>query len=296
MSLHAELHRGIPDLVFYVMVRITRNVKRKPLTLLLLFLCFLSNCAYAQISLCSWNIENFGKSKSDSAIEIIANTVNSFDIVAIVEVVAGDGGAQAVARLNDALNRKGFKWDYTISDPTYSSSYKTERYAFLWKPSKVSKVGSAWLEKKYSVEIDREPYYARFRAKGKEFTLAAFHAITKSKQPETEIKYFKFLPSEYPADNLIFIGDFNCPESHTVFNPLKTMGYLPVLTNQKTSLRQECINGDCLASEFDNAFINTRKITLVKAGIIHFYRTLNTISEAREISDHVPVYCHFNLQ
>ncbi len=52
--------------------------------------------------------------------------------------MAGYGGAQAVARLADELNRKGTKWDYVISDPTSSSAYKTERYAFIWKTSKVT--------------------------------------------------------------------------------------------------------------------------------------------------------------
>jgi hypothetical protein len=59
-----------------------------------------------------------------------------------------------------------------------------------------------------------------------------FHAITKAKQPETEIKYFKFCPP-HPDLNPLFVGDFNCPQSHTVFIPLKKMGYQSVLVNQK---------------------------------------------------------------
>jgi hypothetical protein len=137
-------------------------------------------------------------------------------------VVAKDpGGAQAIARLTGELNRMGDKWDYTISDPTSSSAYKAERYAYLWKTSKVKKVGNAWLEKRYSQEIDREPFYVTFDIKGKLFTVVNFHAITKSLQPETEFKYFKFLPAAYPSLNLVFCGDFNCPQSHTVYNPLR---------------------------------------------------------------------------
>src|SRR6266498_5260719 len=195
---------------------IIRKMK-KNLTLLL-FINF-SHVLYAHITICSWNLENFGKSKNDSTINFIANTVKDYDVIAIQEVVAGDGGAQAVARLSDALNRKGFKWDYTISEPTVSSSYKTERYAFIWKTSRLTIIGKAWLEKKYNLEIDREPFFATFKTNGKLFTIVTFHAITKTKQPETEIKYFKFLPAEYPNNNLIFCGDFNCPQSHTVFNP-----------------------------------------------------------------------------
>ena len=254
----------------------------------------LSTPLFPQTKLLSWNIENLGSSKSNSEISFIANTLRDIDIVAIQEVVAGDGGAQAVAKLADELNRKGAKWDYTISDPTSSSAYKTERYAFLWKTSKVKKIGKAWLEKKYHLEIDREPYYCTFQYENKQFTVVNFHAITKNMQPETEIKYFKFLPEEYPNLNLIFVGDFNCPQSHTVLNPLKKMGYLPILVNQKTSLKKECVNGDCLASEFDNIFYNT-KIKKLNSGILPFYKNFNSLKEARKISDHIPIWMEFSL-
>jgi len=257
---------------------------------------FLGAFANAPISVCSWNLENFGKSKSDTTIEFIANTVKDFDVVAIQEVVAGYGGSQAVAKLCDVLNRKGAKWDYTVSDPTSSNnSYKVERYAFIWKTSKLKKIGDAWLEKQYSMEIDREPFFATFKSSDKLFTLVNFHAITKSKQPETEIKYFKFLPAEYPDLNLLFCGDFNCPQSHTVFNPLKTMGYKPIFSGQKTSLKQECVNDECLSSEFDNLFFNTAKVTFIKSGVIAFYTKFPVLQEARTISDHIPIFFTFSL-
>src|SRR5438552_17356252 len=100
----------------------------KKIFFLLLFIN-ITYVLYAQITICSWNLENFGKSKNDSTINFIAGTVKEYDIIAIQEVVAGDGGALAVSRLSDALNRKGYKWDYRISDPTISSSHNAaERY------------------------------------------------------------------------------------------------------------------------------------------------------------------------
>jgi hypothetical protein len=122
-----------------------------------------------------------------------------------------------------------------------------------------------------------------------------FHAITKSKQPETEIKYFKFLPAEYPQLHLIFTGDFNCPQSHTVFNPLKKMGYIPILIGQKTSLKQACKNNECLASEFDNVFYQTSQFKKTDAGSIPFYKNFNSLKEARKISDHIPIWIEFTL-
>lgn len=257
---------------------------------LCLFFLLFSTTFYCQISICSWNIENLGKSKSDSTITSIAALIKDYDLVALQEVVAGNGGAQAVAKLADELNREGTQWDYVVSDPTSGNSYKTERYAFLWKTSKIKLKGNAWLEQKYNLEIDREPFFATFEHAEKTFTLVTFHAITKSKQPETEIKYFKFLPAEYPNLNLIFAGDFNCPQSHTVFNPLKKMGYQSVFENQKTSLKKECYNDECLASEFDNIFYNVSKTKIIENGVLHFYKKFNTILKAREISDHIPIW------
>jgi deoxyribonuclease-1-like protein len=263
--------------------------------ILVLFL-LLSASLQAQLKLVSWNIENLGKSKSDSTLIFIANTLKNYDLVALQEVVAGDGGAQTVAQLADELNRRGAKWDYVISNPTTSSAYKTERYAFLWKTSKVKKIGRAWLEEIYNLQIDREPYYCTFEYEKKQLTIANFHAITKNKQPETEIKYFKYLPAQYPNLNLIFLGDFNCPQSHTVFNPLKKMGYASAFVNQKTSLKKNCVKGNCLASEFDNIWYDNAKIVVRNSKVIPFYEAFQSLEKARKISDHIPITTEITIK
>ena len=254
-----------------------------------LTLFLFSQFIFAQLKLVSWNIQNFGKSKTDTEIAFVANILKQYDVIAIQEVVAGFGGAQAVARLGDVLNRKGDKWDYVISDRTFTSSYKTERYAFLWKVNKLKIVGKPWLEKNYRVEIDREPFFCTFEYNKNVFTLVNFHAITKSKQPETEIKYFKLLPNLYPKLNLIFVGDFNCPDTHSVFNPLKKMGYASVFVNQKTTIKKKCQTNNCLASVFDNIWYNTSKVKVVNPKVIHFYLQFPTLLEAHKISDHIPI-------
>jgi deoxyribonuclease-1-like protein len=249
------------------------------------------------ISLCSWNIKDFGKTKSDAEINFIAEIVKDYDVVLIQEVVAKDpGGAQAVGRLGEALKRKGAKWEYRISDPTSGeNSYKRERYAILWKTSKLTIVGKPWLEQKFHAEINREPFYITFASGSKQFTVVNFHAITKTMQPETEVKYLKFLPDQYPVLNLLFCGDFNLPESHTVFNPLKKMNYKPALLNQKTTIKKSGPGDDCLISAFDNVFYNSKKIKPVSAGVIHFYKSFDDLFQANAISDHLPIYFKFSL-
>jgi endonuclease/exonuclease/phosphatase family metal-dependent hydrolase len=256
---------------------------------------FFSLTVFSQTKLLSWNIQNFGKSKSDQEIAFIANTVKDYDIIAIQEVVAGNGGAQAVARLAEELNLKGTKWDYRISDPTSSNTRGTERYAFVWKTSKLKLKGKPWLEQKYHNEIEREPYFATFEIKNKTITIAAFHAIPKSKHPETEIKYLKLLPKEYPTLNLLFAGDFNCSQSHSVFSPIKKMGFPPILENQKTSLKTKPKGSEYLASEYDNMFYKTSSINYLKSDVILFYKKFISLKEARKISDHLPIWFEFSL-
>lgn len=65
-------------------------------TMLFLFvLCFFQASAQ-KIRVCSWNLKDFGQSKSDEEIGYIASVVKSFDVLAIQEVVAGYGGPKAV--------------------------------------------------------------------------------------------------------------------------------------------------------------------------------------------------------
>jgi deoxyribonuclease-1-like protein len=275
---------------YFTLSKLSFNKSR----LIFFFLFFVVESAFGSISICSWNLQNFGNMKSDIEVAFIATTIQNYDVIAIQEVITGNGGTLVVARLVALMNIRGGSWDYTISDPTTSNSSTTsERYVFIWNKKAVTKLGNAWLENHYVVDIDREPYFDTFRKEGKEFTVVTFHAKPKAKQPETEIKYFKFFPALYPKLNLIFCGDFNCPQYHTVFNPLKTMGYNPAFIGQKTTLRMKCINVDCLASEYDNFFYNPKKIIFLKSGVIHFYESFSTMGKARRISDHVPIYLTF---
>lgn len=85
------------------------------------------------------------------------------------------------------------------------------------------------------------------------------------------------------------MGDFNCPQSNTVFNPLKTMGYSSAFQNQKTSLKKQCKNNNCLASEYDNIWYNKNKIEVKNSKVIHFYKDFGNLQQAKVISDHIPI-------
>ncbi len=250
------------------------------------------------ISVLTWNIANFGHTKSDQEVNYMAKKIVGFDIIALQEVVGKSGGADAVIRLAYSLDSlcESCEWAYAISLRTTGSPYQSERYAYLWKRSKIRHIGMARLDENYRDKIEREPFLATFEVGAKRFTLVSFHALPKSRQPETEIKYLKYFPDKYPDKHLIFLGDFNIPYTHSVFNPLKEMGYRPALIDQKTSLRQECFKGDCLASMYDNIFYPSTYVKKEASGIVHFYKDFNgDMKAAKHISDHTPVFLKFSL-
>lgn len=242
-----------------------------------------------EVNICSWNLKDFGKSKSDQTLEFIARTLDAFDIIAIQEVVAGAGGPQAVTKLTEKLNKGGKEWLYEVS-PVTSGTTTNERYAFIWKSTKVKKQGKGWLDSNYRSSIKREPFLSRFAVNGKSITVVSFHALPKTKNPEVEIKYLQFFPKKYPLHRLLFCGDFNLPQTHTVFNTLKSLNYLPALLGQKTSLRQQCLDDDCLASEYDNFYVNQTHLNVLESGVLHFYRLFDNLKAAKKVSDHLPIY------
>ncbi|GIV58060.1 MAG: deoxyribonuclease [Rhodothermaceae bacterium] len=243
-----------------------------------------------RLHLVTWNLYNFGRSKDDTEMAFIARQLRHADLVAVQEVSTSPPGAQAVARLADELGRTGTAWDYVVSDPTTGDG--SERYAFLWKASRVRLIGRPWLEASLADALDREPFLARFEhvQTGQRLLVASFHAVPTSKKPEREIRLLDALHTRYTDDHLVLVGDFNLPQDDPAYDGLRRAGYAPALIGQKTSLKMRRTNGEHLASEYDNIFFERAPLRVEEAGVIDFTETFATLREARRISDHLPVY------
>ena len=246
------------------------------------------------INIISWNIRDFGKTKNTEELEKIAHIIKDADIVAIQEVVSGYGGAQAVAKLSDILNRKGAKWDYIVSDPTKSSKYMTERYAFIWKTKRIKIKNRGTLIKELELEIEREPLLVDFYIDGKRFSVMNFHSIPHSKNPRIEIEKLTDYIINKSNSPLLLAGDFNLSEDDNVFKRFLSNDYLPSLTNKKTTLKYKCDIGNYLNYNIDNIFYSS-DIQKLKSDVIDFVITCDEIENARKLSDHLPVYLKFKL-
>ena len=253
---------------------------------------------HGSVSLASWNIRHLGRTKTPEDIYEIANILRNFDIVAIQEVVAKDpAGAQAVGKIADELNRMGAKWDYQISDPTKSpSNNMSERYAFLWKTSKVSIVNRAYLDKDLEDLCYREPFIADYKKKGSSeiFHIVNYHSRKFYDKPEEEIINFIDYPKKLKSNKIIIAGDFNLSEKHEVWKPLYRIGFKSALNKERTTLKMKCKNGDYLSHSIDNIYY-TPGIDMFQAKTIDFVGSCDNLERAREISDHLPVFMEFNI-
>jgi len=251
------------------------------------------------ISLVSWNIRDLGGSKNEEEIEKIVQLLRDFDLVAIQEVVAKDPkGAQAVAKIAYGLNRTGSKWDYKVSDPTHSpSAYSSERYAFIWKTSKITLENTPFLDKKLEDVVVREPFIGLFKAieSMEQFYVVNFHSRKFNDHPEKEIKFFKAYPERLKSQNIIIAGDFNLNEKHTVWNPLYSKGYLSALKVSPTTLKIKCKNENYLNHSIDNIFYNEATMKVSTSGKVDFVGSCDNLTKARFISDHLPVFMEFSF-
>ena len=253
----------------------------------------------SEYTIVSWNISNFGQSRDDTEIELIADLLNDADIIAIQEVVAKDpGGAKAVARLVEELNRKGSSWDYRISHPTASrSSHVSERYAFIWRRSKFQVTGGRpFLVSELASLVDREPFVIQLSPKDSEaeLTLINFHACTHKKHfPERqEIKHVSDWILRQGYSDPILMGDMNLVIDDKAFHKLLRNGYESVLHGDKTSLKTKCKDGVYLLRSEDNVLCKLKDFDFIKGKAIDFIKGSNCEEVAWKrvsYSDHLPV-------
>jgi endonuclease/exonuclease/phosphatase family metal-dependent hydrolase len=267
------------------------------LSILFFFLFLCSNSAQ-DLRVISWNLKDFGQSRDDQEIEMIAQELHGADIVAIQEVVAKHpGGAKAVSRLADQLNRMGAKWDYTISDPTKSpSSHISERYAFLWKTSKMSVTGGgARLISELAQKVHREPYLSQFKTKsGKILSLLNYHACTHKKHnPErAEIEAISNWLLNQSFANVIWAGDMNLVITDKAFERILSAGFSSVLHGEKTSLKKTCKAGEYRNRAEDNVLYRFDGLEFVGGEVVDFIEKgdCNDVSWKRSsYSDHLGV-------
>lgn len=244
-------------------------------------------CPIGSTGIASWNIENLGQSKSDEELAYIAEAFQDFDIVAVQEVVSGKGGSKAVAQLEKILDSLGTDWSYSISEATQGTT--TEKFAFFWKSENFSlhKASTGLLIPLQSGMV-RPPYKGVFVNGQGEFHLHSFHLAPTSKNPRMELEYVGENTDLFETEKLIFMGDMNLSKKEISPVMEKVLG-LTCHISGKTSLKRDYNDGNYLSKEYDN-ICTSPDITVVKSGIVDFIPEFDDFTQAKGISDHLPVF------
>ena len=247
------------------------------------------NARKNDMKMVSWNAYEMGSSKSEAEINYMAYLLSEFDLILIQEVVSSFYGSKAIGKLVDELDRRGAKHGYTVSDIT--TGLGKERYAFIWKTNEMRLLGLNELEEVLEDDIDREPFVARFENRdGKDFFVANFHAVPQAKYPEYEVALLYKIAEKYPNDKIIMAGDFNVTHQDDGLSSLYASGFKNSLAGQETTLKRKVYNGDYLANPYDNIFYESKYFRLKDTGVLDFVKDFESLSAARKISDHLPVW------
>lgn len=178
------------------------------------------------LNVATWNIREFGnRSRDDASIYYIAEILNQFDLIALVEL---RDNLHDLKRVMDLL---GTEWRVLFSDYIMDAGGNRERIGFLYDtrmiqptglvaeadpPRAQDKTTKEWVEK---FGWWRAPYMASFRAGNFDFVVVAAHIRwadgVKDRIPPLKLlgQWIEKRRAEAHADDTDFIllGDFNIP-------------------------------------------------------------------------------------
>ena len=172
--------------------------------------------------LLTWNIRNLNGRKEQRAIDIYAEIIKNFDIIAIQEVKDDLGGIEKLQK------KLGAGYGFLFSDPAGNA----ERLAFCYKRRKVKFTGLAAEvvmapgqgKRTVSPELEfaRTPYMASFRVSGCNFILVTVHIYYGSgsavkyrlKEIENIVEFLEKRSGDTDSldSDYIACGDFNIEE------------------------------------------------------------------------------------
>ncbi len=250
------------------------------------------------IRIASYNIQVFGASKLEKSwvVDILAQIVRHFDIVAIQEVRSKED--RVLPDFVAAINADGSRYDFVIG-PRLGRTTSTEQYAFVYDTNRIevdrSSVGS--MSDPADV-LHREPMVARFRTRtnsaGIPFSFWLVNIHTDPDEVASEINVladvFQVMQTaRADEDDVILLGDLNASDRE-----FARLGQVPgitwAVTGITTNTRKNKMYDNILFSR-----VATTEFT-GRWGVVDVQSVFNlTLDQALEISDHFPVWAEFRI-
>ncbi len=251
------------------------------------------------LTVASFNIQVFGTSKlkKPAAMQVLAEIVRRFDVVAIQEIRAKD--QTVIPQFLDLVNSNGAQYDYVIGERLGRTSSK-EQYAYVFDSTRVEvDRRSAYTLSDRTDLLHREPFVARFRSRTQApeqaFTFTLINVHTDPDETDIELDalddaFRSVQENGWGEDDVILLGDLNEDERH-----LGDLGRLPgirwVVSGVPTNTRG--------SKSYDNILYDSSRTVehTGRWGVLNFREEFGlTMEEALEVSDHLPVWAEFSAR
>ncbi len=253
------------------------------------------------IRIASFNIQVFGVDKlgEPKVMEVLADTVRKFDVVAIQEVRAA--GNDILPRFIDLINSTGRHYDYVIG-PRLGRTSSKEQYAFVYDAQTIEvDRGTLFTVEDRDDLLHREPFVALFRVRSvpphEAFTFTLMNIHTDPDEVKKEVNALAYAYQAvrgvryngFAEDDTILLGDLNADEKKFgLLRDLPNMGW--VISGIPTNTRG--------THTLDNILFN-RAATVEftgRGGVVDLLREYNlTQEQVLKISDHLPVWAEFSV-
>ena len=250
-----------------------------------------------QLWIASYNIQVLGTSKiqKPDVVEVLAQTLRRFHLVAIQELRAKD--QTVVDRLVAAVNANGRRFQAVVG-PRLGRTNSKEQYVFLYDTQVVQLVpGSVFTVRDPGDKLHREPLVARFqatRSNGQPLGLTLINVHTDPDIAEQEVGVLLDVftnVEEYvgPNEDVLMLGDFNLSAKKlATFRQSTRLSW--TVNNQPTNTLR--------TKSYDNIIFDPRATTEFDgvAGIFDVQKEFRlSKAAALKVSDHNPVWIALSL-
>lgn len=250
------------------------------------------------IRIASFNIQVFGTKKlsKTGVMEILAEVVRNFDVVAIQEVRSQSD--DILPQFVKMINQNGGHYEFLIG-PRQGRTNSTEQYAFIYDAARIEfDPRTVFMIDDPDDLLHREPMVARFRVRGLgdeafSFTLINIHTDPDEARAEVDALakvYTSVQADPSHEDDVIVLGDLNIDETR-----LGKLGALPHMVHAITGVATNT-RGDKM---YDNIVFNGEATTEFtgRTGVLDLQVQYGlTLQQALEVSDHLPVWAEFSAR
>jgi endonuclease/exonuclease/phosphatase family metal-dependent hydrolase len=249
------------------------------------------------ITIASFNIQVFGESKLGKkwVVEILAEVVRQFDVVAIQELRCKDD--HIIPEFVKVVNAGGRRYSYVVG-PRLGRTVSKEQYVFVYDTDRIDiDTSSSGTIQDPLDKLHREPFVTRFRARtatpANAFTFWLVNSHTDPDEVPTEIDaladVFLVMQQARPdEDDVILLGDLNASDRQ-----FGRLGQIPGITwavhGTTTNTRK--------SKMYDNLLLDRNRTAEYTGrwGVYDLESAFKlTRDQALQVSDHLPVWAEFS--